>query len=182
CKGWLQTWLVHMRSPTTLLRELGFGGFVAFQLLVGGTVLAALVHPFFLALVVTNAAFGNLFEPSDSVGEALRQGLAVTTLMSGYLGSAALALVGLARRRLLGSAWVLLFMPVYWIMLSFAAWRGAIQLVISPHLWEKTEHGLARTSRYNKTLMKKAPLSAPARRVKAAFANRPPPRPRFAAD
>jgi cellulose synthase/poly-beta-1,6-N-acetylglucosamine synthase-like glycosyltransferase len=182
CKGWLQTWLVHMRSPTVLLRELGFSGFVAFQLLVGGTVLAALVHPFFLALVVTDATFGNLFEPSDSIGEALRQGIAVTTLMSGYLGSAALALVGLARRKLLGSAWVLLFMPLYWIMLSFAAWRGAIQLVISPHLWEKTEHGLARTSRYGKTLMKKPPLSAPARRVKAAFANRPPPHPRFAQD
>jgi hypothetical protein len=49
CKGWLQTWLLHMRSPASLLRELGFGGFFAFQLLVGGTVLAALVHPFFLA-------------------------------------------------------------------------------------------------------------------------------------
>lgn len=182
CKGWLQTWLVHMRSPTALLRELGFGGFIAFQLLVGGTVLAALVHPFFLTLVVTDATFGNFFQPSESIGEALRQGLAFTTLMSGYLGSAALALVGLARRRLLGSAWVLLFMPVYWIMLSFAAWRGAIQLVTSPHLWEKTEHGLARTSRYSKTLMKKPPLSAPGRRVKVAFANRPPPRPRFVAN
>lgn len=182
CKGWLQTWLVHMRSPTALLRELGFSGFFAFQLLVGGTVLAALVHPFFLVLVVTDATFGNFFQSSESIGEALRQGLAFTTLMSGYLGSAALALVGLARRRLLGSAWVLLFMPVYWIMLSFAAWRGAIQLVTSPHLWEKTEHGLARTSRYGKTLAKRPPLSAPARRVKAASANRPPPRPRFVAD
>jgi cellulose synthase/poly-beta-1,6-N-acetylglucosamine synthase-like glycosyltransferase len=176
CKGWLQTWLVHMRSPAVLMRELGFGGFFAFQLLVGGTVLAALVHPFFLALVLTDATFGDLFTPSDSLGEALRHGLAVTTLLSGYLGSAALSLVGLARRRLLGSAWVLLLTPVYWIMLSFAAWRGAIQLVLSPHLWEKTEHGLARTSRYGKASLKRAPLSAPARRVKAASANRPRPR------
>jgi hypothetical protein len=162
-----------MRSPAVLMRELGFGGFFAFQLLVGGTVLAALVHPFFLALVLTDAAFGDLFTPSDSLGEALRHGLAVTTLLSGYLGSAALSLVGLARRRLLGSAWVLLLTPVYWIMLSFAAWRGAIQLVFAPHLWEKTEHGLARTSRYGKASLRRAPLSAPARRVKAASANPP---------
>ena len=176
CKGWLQTWLVHMRLPAVLMRELGFGGFFAFQLLVGGTVLAALVHPFFLTLVLTDATFGDLFTPSDSLSEALRHGLAVTTLLSGYLGSAALSLVGLARRRLLGSAWVLVLTPVYWIMLSFAAWRGAIQLVFSPHLWEKTEHGLARTSRYGKVSLQPPPLSAPARRVKAASAN--PPRPR----
>lgn len=181
CKGWLQTWLVHMRFPATLLRELGLGGFAAFQLLVGGTVLAALVHPFFLALVLTDATLGNLFTPSDNVGDALRQGLAVTTLMSGYIGSIVLGLVGLARRRLLGSAWVLLLIPVYWILLSFAAWRAVIQLVVAPHLWEKTEHGLARTSRYGK-IFKSPPLKAAARRIKAAYADRPPPRPRYAQD
>jgi cellulose synthase/poly-beta-1,6-N-acetylglucosamine synthase-like glycosyltransferase len=179
CKGWLQTWLVHMRSPMALFRELGFGGFFTFQLLVGGTVLAALVHPFFLALVLTDATFGDLFAPSESIGEALRHGLAVTTLLSGYLGSAALSLVGLARRHLLGSAWVPLLTPVYWIMLSFAAWRGAIQLLLAPHLWEKTEHGLARTSRQGKILPQLRPLSPASRRVKAASANRPPPRRRY---
>lgn len=181
-KGWLQTWLVHMRSPGRLLRELGFGGFFAFQLVVGGTVLAALVHPFFLALVLTDATFGDLFTPSESFGEALRRGFAVTTLLSGYFCSILLSLMGLARRRLLASAWVLLFMPVYWIMLSFAAWRGALQLVLAPHFWDKTEHGLARTSRHGKNLLKRPPLSAPARRVRAVSANRPPLRPRFAKD
>ena len=43
-KGWMQTWLVHMRSPLRLARELGLPGFAVFQLLVGGTVLAALIH------------------------------------------------------------------------------------------------------------------------------------------
>jgi cellulose synthase/poly-beta-1,6-N-acetylglucosamine synthase-like glycosyltransferase len=181
CKGWLQTWLVHMRSPVTLLRELGPAGFFAFQLLVGGTVLAALVHPLFLAMVLFDATLGDLLQPSDSLAEALRRGFAMTTLLSGYLGSAVLALTGLARRRLLGSAWVLLLTPVYWIMLSFAAWRAAIQLVISPHLWEKTEHGLARTSRYGGKFLPATP-SAPAARFRAASANRLPPRPRFAQD
>lgn len=27
--------------------------------------------------------------------------------------------------------------------MSFAAWKGAIQLITKPHYWEKTEHGLA---------------------------------------
>ena len=181
-KCWLQTWLVHMRYPLATLRELGIDGFVTFQLLVGGTVLAALVHPFFLALVLTDATLGNLFVESDTIGQALRQGLAITTLLSGYIGSAVLAFVGLARRKLLSSGWVLLFIPLYWVLLSFAAWRGAIQLVIAPHLWEKTEHGLARTSRYGKIRVRRPALSPAARRFRTAAADRPPPRPRFARD
>ena len=45
----MQTWLVHMRSPLRLARELGLPGFAVFQLLVGGTVLAALIHVLFAA-------------------------------------------------------------------------------------------------------------------------------------
>lgn len=180
CKGWLQTWLVHMRSPPKLFRELGFSGFIAFQLLVGGTVLAALVHPFFLAIVLADATLGEMFQSSANASDAFRQGFAITTLASGYLGSAILGLVGLARRKLLSSAWVLLTIPLYWILLSFAAWRAAIQLVIAPHLWEKTEHGLARTSRYGRPA--KRGFSPAARKIKAASANRPRPHPRFAGD
>jgi cellulose synthase/poly-beta-1,6-N-acetylglucosamine synthase-like glycosyltransferase len=35
-KGWMQTWLVHMREPRQLFRDLGGAGMVAFQLIVGG--------------------------------------------------------------------------------------------------------------------------------------------------
>jgi hypothetical protein len=171
-----------MRYPMTTLRELGLSSFLTFQLLVGGTVLAALVHPFFLALVLTDATLGNLFAESETIGQALRQGLAVTTLFSGYAGSALLAFVGLRRRKLLSSSWVLLLMPLYWILLSFAAWRSAIQLVTAPHLWEKTEHGLARTSRYGKIRRRRPALSPSARRFRGGAADRPPPRRRFGKD
>jgi glycosyltransferase XagB len=48
-KGYVQTWLVHMRDPKALWRELGPRGFLAFQIMVAGTVLSALVHPWFYA-------------------------------------------------------------------------------------------------------------------------------------
>jgi hypothetical protein len=38
-------------------------------------------------------------------------------------------------------------LPIYWLLLSLAAWRALYQLVRDPYRWEKTEHGLARTSR-----------------------------------
>ena len=139
----MQTWLVHMRSPLCLARELGLPGFAVFQLLVGGTVLAALVHAPFAARLVWILATA----PLDDAMARVLFGFDAAALASGYLISAALGLIGLARRGLLGSAWALLLMPVYWLLLSIAAWRARFQLIRAPYRWEKTEHGLARTSR-----------------------------------
>jgi cellulose synthase/poly-beta-1,6-N-acetylglucosamine synthase-like glycosyltransferase len=57
-KGWIQTWLVHMRQPRRLLRELGLPGFLTFQLIVGGNALAALVHPLFMGGLIYSAVSG----------------------------------------------------------------------------------------------------------------------------
>jgi cellulose synthase/poly-beta-1,6-N-acetylglucosamine synthase-like glycosyltransferase len=142
-KGWMQTWLVHMRSPLRLARQLGLPGFAVFQLLAGGTVLAALIHVLFAARLIWTLAL----TPMDETMTQVLVGFDAVTLLAGYLISAALGLIGLARRRLLGCAWVLLLIPVYWLLLSLAAWRALFQLMRDPYRWEKTEHGLARTSR-----------------------------------
>jgi cellulose synthase/poly-beta-1,6-N-acetylglucosamine synthase-like glycosyltransferase len=146
-KGWMQTWAVHMRQPFRLGRALGFAGFATFQLVVGGTVLAALVHPLFIAALLYGATVGGLFPDVEDIVAIIFFSLFGATLAAGYLTSAALGLIGLARRGLLGSAWVLLLMPLHWLLLSLAAWRALYQLVRDPHHWEKTTHGLARTSR-----------------------------------
>ena len=142
-KGWIQTWLVHMRSPVRLVHELRLPGFAVFQLLVGGTVLAALVH----GLFATRLAWTLSTTPPGDAMTRVLLGFDAAALLSGYLISAALGLIGLARRRLLGCAWVLLLIPMYWLLLSIAAWRAVFQLLRDPYRWEKTEHGLARTSR-----------------------------------
>jgi cellulose synthase/poly-beta-1,6-N-acetylglucosamine synthase-like glycosyltransferase len=142
-KGWMQTWLVHMRSPLRLARQLGMPGFAVFQLLAGGTVLAALIHVLFAARLI----WALVLAPMDDVTTQVLVGFDAVTLLAGYLISAALGLIGLARRRLLGCSWVLLLIPVYWLLLSLAAWRALFQLLRDPYRWEKTEHGLARTSR-----------------------------------
>ena len=140
-KGWMQTWLVHMRSPRRLLRELGFVRFLTLQLVVGGTVLSALVHPVFLVL------FSALLTSDDPLPSDVSAGFYGGTLLSGYVASAGIGLLGLARRRLLSCGWVVVLVPVYWMLLSLAAWRALYMLVRDPYQWEKTDHGLARTSR-----------------------------------
>jgi cellulose synthase/poly-beta-1,6-N-acetylglucosamine synthase-like glycosyltransferase len=146
-KGWMQTWIVHMRYPLRLLRELGLRDFISFQLLIGGTMISALVHPFFMTVVGMDIVSGELFTPGETIEHSVRKGLAVAVLGIGYAGAVTMGLIGLSRRGLLGSAWVVATIPIYWMLLSIAAWRALWQLAVAPHHWEKTPHGLARSSR-----------------------------------
>jgi cellulose synthase/poly-beta-1,6-N-acetylglucosamine synthase-like glycosyltransferase len=146
-KGYLQTWAVHMRHPVALWRELGPGGFTVFQLVIGGAVLAALVHGVFLGVLTGQLASGLFWSAKSGMFDVMFAGLYVTTLSTGYALSALLGFIGLSRRRLLGSAWYLVLLPFYWLLLSIAAWRAVFQLIGQPYRWEKTAHGLARTSR-----------------------------------
>jgi len=146
-KGWMQTWLVHMREPRRLWRDLGPAGFIAFNLMVGGTALAALVHPFFVAAMAWSVANSGALWTGDRPSLILLGILYGITALCGYLSSAYLGWVGLVRRQQPASGWVLLLTPLHWLLLSTAAWRAVHQLVARPFLWEKTEHGLARTSR-----------------------------------
>jgi hypothetical protein len=68
-------------------------------------------------------------------------------IVTGYVTSVVIGAAGLFRRGLAAHSWVLLLVPVHWMLLSLAAWRALYQLIRDPYRWEKTEHGLARTSR-----------------------------------
>lgn len=46
-KGWIQTYLVHMRRPVRLFRDLGARRFLGVQMTYGALVLSALAHPWF---------------------------------------------------------------------------------------------------------------------------------------
>ena len=132
-KGWMQTWLVHMRQPRRLLRELKLPGFIAFQLMVGGNVLAALVHPLFVAGLIWSIASGGDLWRNDNAAVLIFGTLYGTTAIIGYLSSGFLGWLGLMRRGLLSSAWVLALTPLHWLLLSLAAWRAVYQLAVSPY-------------------------------------------------
>jgi cellulose synthase/poly-beta-1,6-N-acetylglucosamine synthase-like glycosyltransferase len=146
-KGWMQTWLVHMRAPMILLSEMGLPGFLVFQLLVGGTVLSALVHPLFLAVGLFRLFTGTLLTGDGGVLQMVLLALYAVIFVAGYVATAVLSIIGLSRRNLLRHAYSLVLVPVLWLMLSAAAWRALFQLFYAPYHWDKTEHGLAKTSR-----------------------------------
>jgi cellulose synthase/poly-beta-1,6-N-acetylglucosamine synthase-like glycosyltransferase len=146
-KGFVQTWLVHMREPLTLWQELGPRGFLAFQVMVGGTVLAALVHPWFYVLVAYELLGGDLLgRPSNLLGLPF-WGVAWFDLITGYLAAMTLAFLALRRRGLVGLYGQILLMPFYWLLISAAAYRALWQFATAPFEWEKTEHGQSYTAR-----------------------------------
>src|SRR6185436_14208031 len=44
-KGYIQTWLVHMRHPLLLRRQIGWRSWFAFQFIIGGTFVGFLLNP-----------------------------------------------------------------------------------------------------------------------------------------
>jgi cellulose synthase/poly-beta-1,6-N-acetylglucosamine synthase-like glycosyltransferase len=139
-KGWMQTYLVHMRQPRRLLRELGLFRFAGLQVLMGGMILSALVHPWFYALAAADAARGLAIDVPLTLPSHALWWLGFVNLVAGYVTGMALGVVALAGRGWLRLAAHAALMPLYWLLVSAAAYRALWQLVRAPYVWEKTAH------------------------------------------
>ncbi len=143
-KGWLQTWLVHMREPAQLARELDPRSLLTVQVLLLGMVASALVHPL---LVATFFAFAWMLiegEGLDTARSALLL-LDVANIAAGYVSFLALGWRSMARRERKGFWKIVALTPLYWMLLSVAAWNALWQLWRRPHHWNKTAHKPARS-------------------------------------
>ncbi|MCG6207848.1 glycosyltransferase [Rhodopseudomonas sp. HC1] len=142
-KGFIQTWVVHMRHPLRLWGEIGGRGVATLNLLVAGNVVTALAYP--VLLVIGALMVVGHFAPLPVAMQPGPPGLLhYAAVVAGYTSTIVLGWQGLARRRQLALMPVLLLTPLYWLCLSVAAWRAVWQFVWSPHRWEKTTHGVAR--------------------------------------
>ena len=109
-KGFMQTWLVHMRNPVRTASELGPTGFWALQALTAGIFFSALFHPFLIALTVWLLVFD---QPHASVATMLLAGLNLEVFVLGY-GVAMLAGAKALRQRGLRGWWLTIAtMPFY---------------------------------------------------------------------
>ena len=139
-KGYIQTWLVHMRNPIRFARAVGTRNFLGFNLIVGGTAFVFLCNPVLWSLLVLWAltqahVIRDVFPGYVFYG-------AWTTFVLGNFAFVYMNLLAVMRRaywELVPSA---LLTPIYWALMSIGAWRGLIQLLFAPSYWEKTEHGL----------------------------------------
>ena len=139
-KGYIQTYLVHMRNPVALLRDLGWVNFVHFQMLIGGIVFSFLINPLFWALALVwflfrSEALTGLFPvPVFAMG--------ALCLFVGNFAFVYTAAAGCYRRGYYDLVKHALLTPAYWMMMSYSGWRAFVQFFANPFYWEKTRHGL----------------------------------------
>ncbi len=139
-KGYLQTWLVHSRQPIAICREIGVLGFLRFNLFVGGTPLLAVLNPLLWALTLMWFA-GNL----PIIERLFPTWLYFIGLVCLLLGNFTFVYCNVVAARATGIGRLVpqaVLSPAYWLLMSLAASKALLQLVIAPSYWEKTTHGL----------------------------------------
>ena len=150
-KGYMQTWLVHMRHPVRFYRELGWRGFWGFQVMVLATPMLPLLNPFYWVLLALWYGWHMDFIPPLFPG-IIYYFAAFEFLLGNFL---------FVYSHVAGMYWVIrdleakrdpkfsygmvkygLLVPIYWVLMSNAAMKAAWQLMTRPFYWEKTIHGL----------------------------------------
>jgi len=142
-KGWMQTYLVHTRRPRALLADLGWRGFLAFQILVLGMILAPLLHLGFLLSLTVRGLQGRL----DWTALDAWAATCIAVLVVGHGAAIAANIVGL-RRSGQSHLWPgQLLLPAYWLLIAWATLRALLDLARRPFHWFKTPHRVARSDR-----------------------------------
>ena len=139
-KGYVQTYLVHMRHPRKLLKEMGRKQFFYFQLTFGGNIFLPLVNPLLWAVTALTLLNPGMFDflffyPIVYVcifNLIIGNGVFILLHMGPYVIKKNYTSIPLA-----------FIIPLYWVLISIGDWRGIIQLITKPFYWEKTQHGLS---------------------------------------
>ncbi len=142
-KGYMQTYLINMRRPWRYLRPGRFREFVSLQLVIGGKTAFLFLNPFLWCLFVLYLFLGH------DVAEAYHQLFprpllyagAFSLIFGNFFYIYMYLLACLKRKQYYLIKWAL-SIPLYWAMMSIAACMAFFQLIVKPHYWEKTEHGL----------------------------------------
>lgn len=141
-KGYIQTYLVHMREPGQFLKNNSNSHLFIFQLTVGGKVLSMFINPLMWITTFIYFAFRPVAGPFIQQffpGPVLYLG--VFSLVFGNFLYMYYYMIGCVRRGQYSLVKYVYLVPVYWLFMSIAAWKAVIQLIRRPHFWPKTIHG-----------------------------------------
>lgn len=145
-KGFLQTTVTYSRNPAETYRRLGRLDTLCAATLLPGAFASALVYPVCLVW----AAGDFLLHEIQAAPEPwlnLPTAVAISLFLAGFAALVLPAALGCIRRGWWDLLWFVPWMPVYFALVSVAAWLALIEFVRAPSHWNKTEHGLSRTSR-----------------------------------
>jgi cellulose synthase/poly-beta-1,6-N-acetylglucosamine synthase-like glycosyltransferase/glycosyltransferase involved in cell wall biosynthesis/O-antigen/teichoic acid export membrane protein len=167
-KGYIQTYLVHLRNPFTFAKNYGYHAFI-FQLVVGGRIAFMLINPILWGVTFSYFAFYHYVGPTiESWYPAGVFYMAIISLVFGNFIYLYNYMIGCARREHWQLIKYVFFIPIYWLMISWSAVIAVYQIFFKPHYWEKTIHGLhidAAIAKKERDLFKQSASIARAARV-----------------
>jgi len=139
-KGYFISWLVLMRHPLKLRRDVGWRGLISMHLTLGGTFGVALLNllVWLLTLLWILAQF-------DIIAYLFPSGIyyiGMLELLFGNFFFLYMSVWAAHHRKSYDLTHAALVSPLYWLMASLAMIKAGMQAVSKPTFWEKTVHGL----------------------------------------
>jgi cellulose synthase/poly-beta-1,6-N-acetylglucosamine synthase-like glycosyltransferase len=142
-KGYMQTYLVHMRHPPDYLDARRLVEFLTLQLVIGGNPAILFVNPLMWMLLVIYILFHTfVISAYHALYPMPILYMGTICLVFGNFTYTYIHLIGCMKRGQYSLVKWTLLIPIYWVMMSAAAYFALYQLVFKPHYWEKTLHGL----------------------------------------
>ncbi|MEH6647593.1 glycosyltransferase family 2 protein [Sulfitobacter sp.] len=139
-KGFLITWMVHMRAPGDLLRDLGLLRFLGVQTLLLATFAQFACAPLLWSFWIILAGFEHPVASTLGSPTAL---FMVWFFISSELLNLAISLVAVSRKEHRHLMPYVLTLPFYYPMAAISAYKAIKELVVEPFYWDKTEHGIS---------------------------------------
>ncbi len=142
-KGYIQTYLIHMRNPMEFAKTWREPHAITFQLVVGGKVLSMFINPLMWVITIMYFLFrANIGTFIESFFPAPVLYMGVTSLLLGNFLYVYYYMIGCAKHGHHELVKYGVFIPLYWLAMSIAAWMAVYKLIVAPHHWSKTKHGL----------------------------------------
>lgn len=141
-KGYMQTYLVHMRNPIEAAKKQGWHSLV-FQMVVGGKIAFIFINPFLWVMTILYFVLRPIVGPAiESLYPVYIFYMAGLSLVFGNFLFMYYYMIGVAKREQWSLVKYVLLVPFYWLLVSWAGFLALYQLIVKPHYWEKTIHGL----------------------------------------
>lgn len=141
-KGYMQTYLVNMRDPINMIKQIGPGRFINFQFFVGGNVFIQLANlPLWIFLLST------VFFYNAQVASLFPKLLLYITIFNFFISNLLLLIlefIATYNRRLYCLLPFIPFKMFYWILMSLSGYYAIVDLLLRPGYWYKTEHGISK--------------------------------------
>lgn len=142
-KGYIQTYFVHMRDPKSFIETGSIKDFLIFQLSIGGKILSMFINPMMWVITISYFAFRATLGPFiESFFPTIILYIGVFSLILGNFLYLYYYMIGCAKRGFDDLIKYVFLVPFYWLGMSAAAWKAMYEIIVKPHYWSKTIHGL----------------------------------------